>query len=302
MQTFDRIYQRIRYSKIHRIIDDAWLHYARGLINRLNRRYLKDHLQDDFFVDVETFCMFIGHRRSAHSIVGSLLDAHPNIVLSDELHVLRYIKAGYSKKEIFQHIVRKSRQQAEKGRKKTGRRGSKYSYFVPGQWQGKNKTIKIIGDKEGGATIDRLIATPHLLFDLKKTIDNTIKFIAVTRNPYDNISTELIKSYKNETLECRIDKYFSRCQAIADIRKNIPQEDLMFIRHDDFTRHPRHSLDSICDFLGVSTNTNYLDACARIIYRSPIKSRNEIHWPPSLITRVKKRITEFDFLEGYSYD
>ncbi len=45
------------------------------------------------FNGVETYCMFIGYPRSDHSIVGALLDAHPNIVIAHERGVPEYIRS-----------------------------------------------------------------------------------------------------------------------------------------------------------------------------------------------------------------
>ena len=44
----------------------------------------------DTLSQLERFCLFVGYPRSGHSLVGSLLDAHPDIAISHELHVLRY--------------------------------------------------------------------------------------------------------------------------------------------------------------------------------------------------------------------
>ena len=43
--------------------------------------------------DVKTLCLFIGYQRSGHSLVGSLLDAHPRMAIAHELDALFYLKA-----------------------------------------------------------------------------------------------------------------------------------------------------------------------------------------------------------------
>ena len=60
----------------------------------------KDDLSDDSSLDkfsplsssdveqVKVFVIFLGHQRSSHSIVGSLLDAHPHIILAHEGRLL----------------------------------------------------------------------------------------------------------------------------------------------------------------------------------------------------------------------
>ena len=93
------------------------------------------------------FCFFIGYGRSGHSLIGSLLDAHPKIVISHEQHILSYLKIGFSQYQLYWLMIRNS-----KNFKKKGRRWGKYSYHIPGSWQGRFKDIKVIGDKKGGAT------------------------------------------------------------------------------------------------------------------------------------------------------
>ena len=50
---------------------------------------------------VETFVMFIGYPRSSHSLVAAILDAHPEIIIANEYHVLRTWEAKFrSSKEV----------------------------------------------------------------------------------------------------------------------------------------------------------------------------------------------------------
>ena len=46
------------------------------------------------FETIQLYCMFVGYPRSGHSLVGTLLDAHPDIVIAHELDALRHIRAG----------------------------------------------------------------------------------------------------------------------------------------------------------------------------------------------------------------
>ena len=97
------------------------------------------------FDNVETFFIFVGYPQSGHTLVGSLLDAHPEIVCGHELSVLKYVRIGFSKKQIFCLLNHRS-QSFTRG----GRRWSGYIYNVPGQWQGRSDRARIIEDKKGG--------------------------------------------------------------------------------------------------------------------------------------------------------
>ena len=47
------------------------------------------NLTKDVIDGIKTFVMFIGYPRSGHSIVGSLMDAHPHMVIANEFLLLR---------------------------------------------------------------------------------------------------------------------------------------------------------------------------------------------------------------------
>ena len=86
------------------------------------------------FQHLETFCTFIGYPRSGHTLIGSLIDAHPNALVADELNALRFIDAGFSRNQICYLMLRNSQKSAAAGRERTG-----YRYDVPGQWQGRHE-------------------------------------------------------------------------------------------------------------------------------------------------------------------
>src|SRR6185503_2841686 len=52
------------------------------------------------FRDLDTFCTFIGYPRSGHTLIGSLLYAHPNAIIADELDALRFLQAGFSRNQV----------------------------------------------------------------------------------------------------------------------------------------------------------------------------------------------------------
>jgi hypothetical protein len=114
----------------------------------LAARYLPSYYRGlkgaQVFEEVETFCLFIGYSRSGHTIVGSVLDAHPNVIIGHEMGVLKYIHAGFGRAQICQLLLENSRAFTATGRKSKG-----FSYVVPHQWQGTFTRLQVIGDKMG---------------------------------------------------------------------------------------------------------------------------------------------------------
>ena len=103
-----------------------------------SRRYRGD------LASVRAFLVFVGHPRSGHSLVGSLLDAHPRMVVSHELDVLKYVAAGYRRDQLLTLVLEHARVNVAAGRTSWG-----YSYAVPGQWQGRYRDLAVVGDKRG---------------------------------------------------------------------------------------------------------------------------------------------------------
>jgi hypothetical protein len=253
----------------------------------------------ELFKHINKYCMFIGYPRSGHSLIGSLLDAHPNAIIANELDVLKFVKARFSKGQIYYLLLQNSCAIAALGRQQTG-----YSYKVPNQWQGRFKEIKVIGDKKGGGSTYRFHQNPKLLKLLENTINTSIKFIHVIRNPYDNISTifnRRISIGNPMDLDQCIDFYFSRCETNQYI-KQIKKENVLDIRHESLINDPRACLTQLCRFLEIESLNDYLNDCASIVYQSPRKSRCDVQWNQKLINKVENNINRFGFLSGYTYD
>lgn len=247
------------------------------------------------FASVETLCLFIGYARSGHSLIGSLLDAHRNAIIADELDALKYIQAGFSENQLFYLLLRNSEQSARAGRERTG-----YSYRVPGQWQGRFEELRVIGDKMGRTAAARFVAFPKLLDTLCGRFHVKTKFLHVIRNPYDIISTMALAHPR--ALEVACDRFFEVVEDVGKIKRRCQTGMVHDLRHEDFVGDPKNELRKVCAFLNLEPGDDYLDACARIVYKSPHKSREKISWSPGLIASVRERMSRIPFLSCYSFD
>ena len=249
---------------------------------------------------VRTYCVFIGHARSGHSIVGALLDAHPQIVISDELDALRYVDMGFDARQVMYLSLAVSRHQADNQRRKAGQGGAVYSYHVPGQWQGRHRELRVVGDSQAGWTVQRLARDARLLDRLRETMSPMdLRFIHVVRNPFDNITTMMLRS--GRTFDSAFDRYFANCEAIVDLVERLGLDALLRIRHEDVILDPTATLTAACEFLGVRPEGEYLEACASILFVSPSRSRAKVPWTEDMRERVERRIDDFDFLAGYRF-
>lgn len=93
--------------------------------------------------------IFIGYPRSGHSLVASLIDAHPNTIIAHEYHILwewdkKYQPDERNKYHVYNELMKNSRNEVENGYR-SPKKPFFYTYYVPGQWQGRfNKTLKVL--------------------------------------------------------------------------------------------------------------------------------------------------------------
>ncbi len=262
--------------------------------------YYKGRKNRQLFEGVGVYCMFIGYPRSGHSLVGSLLDAHPHAIIAHELDALKFVEAGFGKLQLYQLLLDNSRRFARGGREWTG-----YDYEVPHQWQGRFDELRIIGDKKGGRSTLRLAENPNLPHRLYKTVTTTARFIHTIRNPYDNIATmhkRALEQDRNHTLSATVEDYLSRCEMNAGLKERLGNGAVLDVRHESFVEDPKSLLRELCGFLGLGYDEGYLEDCASIVFGSPRRSRHDVEWDDASLAAVCAGIGRFDFLRGYSYE
>jgi hypothetical protein len=258
----------------------------------------------NLFSAVENFCMFIGYGRSGSSLVGALLNAHPNAVMSNELNIIDYIEAGLSRESIFNLIYYMSRRQAMRGSKG----GGGYTYAVPNQWQGQHREIQVIGDRKAGGTAIQIYRNPELVSLIQSRIGIPIRFVHVVRNPFDTLATTVQKTVRLNSeseenhLRRQIGHYFDRTSAIEIVKDYVGGNGLYIVYHEDLIENPRTVLKALCRFVGLQPGEQYLNDCTGIIRKEPHFTRNNVRWTSDLITEVRKKMGQFPWLARYDDD
>ena len=255
------------------------------------------------FRDVKTFFLFIGYPSSGHTLLGSILDAHPHIAVSIELDVLEYVRAGFGKAQIFDLILERSRAMARQGHR-WRKHSTDFVFDVPTQWQGRSRRLQALGDKKAGGTGDLLRREPWLLERLAPLVKVDVKFLHVIRNPFDNIARIHLKRKANRErgLEWAIGRYFSLCDVVMRVKKSTSASSVLDVRHEGLVAQPMPVLRGVCEFLGVEAPEDYLGDCAKIVSQSPHKSRSNVTWSESLIEAVHAGCQRYPYLAGYSYE
>lgn len=247
------------------------------------------------FDDVTAFCLFVGYPRSGHSVVGALLNAHPECVISHELDAAPLVLAGCARDDLYARILVRARWFHRRGDT-----ANRFAYRVPGQWQGRFSRLRVIGDKRGGAVTRAIAAHPDFLQRLRERVGVPVRLVHVVRNPFDNIAT--IALVQRLALEDAVDFYFRHVETVSGLPDRTTPGELITVRHEELIRSPHAVLGGLLDALGLAGSKAYVEACTSIVFREPTHSRRKVDWPAPVRRDVERRLDAYEFLRGYAFE
>ncbi len=240
-------------------------------------RYLTNY-QDSYgypeetFKDINYFTIFVSCERSGHSLVGSILDAHPNMIISheiDALSLLKYHEFNISK--VFSGILKNSYRLANN----SARFESGYDYNIPYKYIGRFTTLKVIGDKNRAVSSEFLYRYPMFLDMLIKKFGEKLKVINIFRNLYDNIAA--ISFRNNYSIKIAINNYFRRVIAFNYVKNKLPDNQVLYLSLETLIKTPKETIKKLCKFFALEAPQEYIDACSSIIYENPYKRRFKVN-------------------------
>jgi len=240
----------------------------------------------------EQMLLFVGYSRSGHSLVGSLLDAHPDAVIAHELHLLKHLR----RRVAFDEVCRAALLNAwlfERG----GRAYSGYDYTVPGQHQGRYRRLQILGDKKGNGTLRLLRHHPRLVDSLLDLTPTPLTLIHVIRDPFDNIATRARR--KGITARQAARGYFANADVMTRLKDRYGNL-VMDVYLDDLVANPAETLGGLLRRLELETSDGYLRACAKVVFDRPRRTRDDVRWEAPLVREVRARTRRYPFLERFA--
>ena len=284
---------------------------------------------------IQRFVFFVGYPRSGHSIVGSFMDAHPNMIIAHEFMLFkRWITDNQlqNKPYLFNALFMDSYKDATVGLRTKSSNSKGYSLDVGFPWQGRyDQQLLVIGDKSGGMTTFKFMENStrfkHHYQQLLETVNIPVRVIHVVRNPYDIISTSTLykqgkkfvanlkalfqnnetrttaKKFDNERLlESETSDFFKWASAVTEIIEYIGSENVLEIHNSDLVNDPTVTLRNICAFLQVDCPVDYLEAVENKVFKKVSKTRELLEWPLRLRQAVEREKESFVFLNRYSFD
>ena len=280
---------------------------------------------------VEKFVFFTGYPRSGHSIVGSLIDAHPNVLISVSFLLFSKLlsnSTGVQDREtMFKEIHKKSFHYSMISPKKDKKR---YTLDVPGSWAGRFVGgLKVIGDKSARAAPDAYLKLNNqtqfkeMYQRLQDLVKAPLHVIHVVRNPFDIIATSVLYEYGHEhvhngpkarynfTEEHRLVDHkllkklakavMEKARAVHEM-KSLCNMTVLEIHNEDLVQRPAATVTQICRFLQVPCPSRYVAACVDKVFPVVSKTRSKVEWSHDLRQWVEQEIKKYPFFNRYSFD
>ena len=282
---------------------------------------------------IKKFVFFVGYGKTGHSILGSIIDAHPHVIISHEFHIFRHWRSFDTAAKslnwttnLFNMLYKKSYKDAMAIRN-SNQKG--YTLKIDGLWQGRyDKYLQIIGDKSGGSTTKEFLRNrPSFVLKyerLKRKLTVPISLIHAVRNPFDLISTHVLYAFNktniprlreskiNEKapswkfndsarLEEMIERIFHILDAIMGQLKIFKDNPVLEVHNCDLVSDPVVTISGICKFLDLDCSEEYLELCAGKIFKSVSRTRELVVWPLKLRKEVEQRMRNYAMFERYTF-
>lgn len=278
---------------------------------------------------VTGFVFFIGSPRSGHSIIGSMLDAHPDAVVAHEYNLFKKMASdpqlAHNRTRLYGALVKNTRAQAATGWRSRDPSFAKKGYDLnlgkEAAWQGRFRTLQLIGDKSGGKTV-RLFSEDKQLFsrlyyNLLESVNVPIKVIHVVRNPYDMIATGLmyrlsvIHGHKanyssfhpldNQKHISQLSKVmYEESQAVSTMIETLKLT-VLEVHYMEFINDTEKVIQELCVFLGLQCSQEYLDMCLQTTFKTVSITRHSLVWSPAAQHFIRTNLLPFSFFSRYSF-
>jgi hypothetical protein len=238
---------------------------------------------------------FLGTSQSGHTAVAAALDAHPNIIISEEK---RYVRKVVQHKWTTQQLVDDCIKYCESFRANTGSH-RRQDVPIKSPWNGTwNEKLLVAGNKMGWQITANRAKGRDWFTPFVKRMDIPVKFIHVVRNPYDVLGSWSRK--RGSTFEGNFDRLEKETLAAHDIRNKLNSDKYRCVYIEQFCANPKQELRHLGLFLDVFEDTQWQLDCASAIFSKPRRQRQNINWTFGQTDQVGRLINRVDFLRGYS--
>ena len=273
--------------------------------------------------NLEGILLIAGYNQSGSTLIGALLNAHPDAVVVPKAKSLLYARLpGNTKGVLVSRIVRRERRiYRESDFYRKVRSVDGYNYRVETGWQGRYARLRLVGDKCADLYTHMLHEDPALLDLLRRRLDCPLRVLFSYRNPYDMVAAWSLRAPdgggvsrvplrnlrfseadRPDLAQRFIDRLRRLSRQAAEVLARLEDAEVLPVRHERFVVSPKDSLRDVLTFLGLDVSDAYLDACAALVKAPAHRTRFKVRWTSAQIAEVDDVVRTCPWFDGYTFD
>ncbi len=249
-----------------------------------------------------TVLLFIGSPRTGSTLLGQILNYHPQCLISFEENVVgRHLVKFVSFEKLLVCMAKSARETFEKGLEKTGRMNAgvyqpRWSSFADLRTSPdfKKRDIAVVGDKKAGGTAMAVRDHPETFIRLIKN-NPSFKLLQVIRNPI-TAALSYMKSHAIDSFEEACSHIVETTGVAYGMTRLFPQQSFT-VFYEDLLEHPEKTLTGLCGFLTIQVSSSWLEEIIKRINRGKPLDRERYE---SLLESTREIIITHEALEAFS--
>ncbi len=241
------------------------------------------------FNQLKYLVLFLGNPRSGTTLIRTIIDAHPNAIIGNEVHILRCMENGETWEKVLKRLC------ISHDRFKTNPYWSGYSYHIDERI--KKTQLFVVGDKRAVGTIKFFLANPSLLKELFTWSPVPIKIIRCVRHPLDVIATKHFRNKK--CIDRIIEKYFFIEKSAEKLLGSL-HCDVIHIYNDQIIVNPKNEILRILNFLELEPDSSFIGNCIDRIYSTKSLSRNKVDWKSEQLKEIESQTKSLPHLYRFT--
>lgn len=245
---------------------------------------------------IRSFLMFIGFGRSGHSIVGQVVNAHPNALVADEAPLFDDIGVSFSVDEAIRYLKARDKKFA----RRKYRKGSGRDFRFRALYQGYVTLPSVLGFSKAGYTSRKIAENPDIPSTLEQNLEIRPRFICIVRNPFDMIASGMRRREANFEEICA--NFEAAAVYLESSLQTLQGYSVLKLRQEDFLMDPETELERMFSFLELPTSSDFKKSISDGLFASPDKSRSRVPEIAQNRSRIERLIQAHEFFRGYSYD
>ncbi len=219
-----------------------------------------------FDVRSSRIVLFIGSPRTGSTLLGQLLNHHPQALIANEARALADALSGTATLEVaMTRAGHMAWEQFRAGLEEDHHFAPTLSQYQP-RWQSlrdladraeyAKRDIQVIGDKKAGGNVDAILTNSSAFQELMAAWDN-IRLLQIVRRPIV-AARSLMKSHGAPSMDAALDRILRLTNAAWEIGSRYPERHYC-LDYNDLCSSPRNELRRLLEWLGLSADARWIE-------------------------------------------